>query len=52
VPTFSSFFSSILSEVADFLLTEPISYFTGIMVLFFIAALVRYIMFGERRGSR
>ena len=46
---FTTFFSSILSAVADFLLSEPISYFTGLTVLLFVAALVRYIMFGERR---
>lgn len=50
MPSFTSFFSSVLSEVADFLMTEPINYFVGLTVLLFVAALVRYIMFGERRG--
>lgn len=50
MPNFASFFSSILSSVADFLMTEPINYFVGLTVLLFVAALVRYIMFGERRG--
>lgn len=49
MPSFATFFSSILSSVADFLMTEPINYFVGIVVLFYIAALVRYIMTGERR---
>lgn len=50
MPDFTQFFSAILSAVADFLMTEPISYFVGLTVLLFVAGLVRYIMFGERRG--
>lgn len=46
---FNSFVSTLLHEVSNFLLSEPICWFVGITVLFFIAALVRYIMFGERR---
>lgn len=47
--SFTAFFSAILGAIADFLMTEPISYFVGLTVLLFIAGLVRYIMFGERR---
>lgn len=43
MPTFTEFFSAILSAIADFLLTAPISYFVGIMVLVFIARLFFYI---------
>lgn len=50
MPNFTQFFSAILSAVSDFLMTEPISYFVGLTVLLFVAGLVRYIMFGERRG--
>lgn len=46
----SSVISETLSAVADFLMTEPISYFVGICLLFFVAALVRYIMWGRRSG--
>ena len=49
MPNFSTFFSAILSSVAEFLMSEPINYFVGIVVLFYIAGLVRYIMLGERR---
>lgn len=49
MPNFTAFFSAILSSVAEFLMTEPITYFVGIVVLFYIVALVRYIMTGERR---
>lgn len=49
MPNFTSFFSAILTSVSDFLMTEPICYFVGIVVLFYIAGLVRYIMLGERR---
>lgn len=48
MPNFSTFFSSLLSAVSDFLMSEPINYFVGIIVLFYIAALVRYIMLGKR----
>lgn len=47
--SFTNFFSNILSAITSFLLSEPINYFVGLTVLLFIAALVRYIMFGERR---
>lgn len=47
----SNIISETLSAVADFLMTEPINYFVGICVLFFIAALARYIMWGKG-GSR
>lgn len=49
MPNFTTFFSAILTSISSFLMTEPISYFVGIVVLFYIAALVRYIMVGERR---
>lgn len=45
---FMSFLTDLLHEVCNFLMSEPICWFVGISVLFFIAALVRYIMFGER----
>lgn len=48
MPDFLNFFSGLLNAVCDFLMSEPINYFVGIMVLLFIAALVRYIMFGRR----
>lgn len=49
MPNFLTFFTQLLNAVSDFLMTEPISYFVGICVLFFVAALVRYMIFGERR---
>lgn len=49
MPNFLTFFTAILESVSDFLMSEPISYFVGICVLFFVAALVRYMIFGERR---
>lgn len=48
MPNFSTFFRDILSAVSDFLMSEPINYFVGICVLFFIAGLVKYIMWGRR----
>lgn len=48
MPSFSLFFRDILSAVSDFLMSEPINYFVGICVLFFIAALAKYIMWGRR----
>lgn len=46
--SFSTFFRDILSAVSDFLMSEPINYFVGIVVLFFIASLVKYIMWGRK----
>lgn len=46
---FGDLVSDVLSSVSEFLLTEPICWFVGLIVLFYIAALVRYIMTGERR---
>lgn len=46
---FTSFCAQLLHVVSQTLLTEPISYFVGICVLFYIAALVRYMIYGERR---
>lgn len=48
MPDFLTFFTGLLNAISDFLMSEPINYFVGIMVLLFIAALVRYIMFGRR----
>lgn len=45
---FGTFFSSVLSSVSSFLMSEPINYFVGLIVLFYIAALVNYIMTGRR----
>lgn len=41
--TFLSFWSYSLQSVADFLMTEPISYFTGLIILAFVAGLFRRI---------
>lgn len=35
--------------VCDFLMTEPITYFLGVIMLFNVIALTRFAMFGERR---
>lgn len=43
MPTFSEFFSAVLSAIADFLLTEPISWFTGLMVLVFVTRIFFFI---------
>lgn len=47
MPDFTNFFRAILSAVADFLLTEPISYFTALCVLCFVAGLVKRITRGR-----
>ena len=36
---FGQFFSFVLSEIADFLMTEPISYFTGLIILSIVISL-------------
>ncbi len=38
------FWTALLQAVADFLLTEPISWFTGIFVLLAIVGIVRRII--------
>lgn len=48
MPDFTLFFHSILSEIAAFLMVEPINYFTGLCVLLFVAALADRIMHGRR----
>lgn len=48
----NSFFSmlpDLFSSVSDFLMSEPICYFVGIMLVTAIAGLVRYIMFGRSK---
>lgn len=42
---FLAFWTSLFQIVADFLLTEPISWFTGVFFLAAIVALVRRIIF-------
>ena len=37
-----------LSELPDFLMSEPICYFVGFMIAFFVVALIRNIMFVSR----
>lgn len=39
------FWSQLLGVVAEFLLTEPINWFTGIILLLFVVQLVRRIIF-------
>lgn len=46
---FSSFISTTLDSVCDFLTSEPICWFVALIILFNVIALTRYIMFGERR---
>lgn len=43
MPSFTQFFSAVLSSIADFLLTEPISWFVGLMVLVFVARLFFFV---------
>lgn len=43
--TMLQFLTAVLRAVADFLLTEPVYYFTGIIVLLCVVALVRRIIF-------
>lgn len=42
---FLAFWTSLSGIVADFLLTEPINWFTGVFLLCAIVALVRRIIF-------
>lgn len=44
---FTGFIDSLLHSLSDFLMTEPICWFVGIAVLFFIAGLVRYMIYGK-----
>lgn len=44
MPDVVSFWSQILSAVAEFLMQEPIVYFTAIFLLLYIVALVRRII--------
>ena len=46
---FNAFINTLFHNVCDVLMTEPLCYFVGIIVLFFIAGLVRYMIYGERR---
>ena len=41
---FLTFFSSILTTLSDFLLTEPVYYFVGVFLLLFIAGAVKRII--------
>lgn len=45
MPDFLAFWSALLGIVSDFLMTEPISWFTGVLVLCAIVVLVRRIIF-------
>lgn len=42
--TMVDFIVAVLSAVCDFLMTEPVYYFTGIIVLLCVVALVRRII--------
>lgn len=44
MPEFMSFFRGILLAISEFLLVEPICWFTGLVVLVFIARLVDWII--------
>lgn len=43
--TMVDFIVAVLRAVCDFLMTEPVYYFTGIVVLLCVAALVKRIIF-------
>ena len=45
----SIFMADFLGVICQILMTPPISWFLGIAILLCIAALVRYMIFGERR---
>lgn len=46
---FTILIRELASIVCDFLLTEPITYFLGIIMLFNVIALFRYAIYGEGR---
>lgn len=39
----------LLRNISTFLASDPIKYFVGIMLVAFVAGLVKYIMFGRER---
>lgn len=41
---FLTFFSVLMTDISDFLLSEPIVWFVGIMLLFVIVRLFKYII--------
>ena len=45
---FLEFWTSILTSIADFLMTEPVSYITALIILTFVVGVFMYIIFDER----
>ena len=50
--TFLQFWTLILNSVSDFLMTEPISYFTALIILTFVVGLFKYIYIDPGTMSR
>lgn len=46
---FTMLIRELANIVCDFLMTEPITYFLGVIMLFNVIALFRYAIYGERR---